>query len=96
VKNPKADKHIHKFTMLNQDKSVVIEDREVHSHIIRVTKEVTKVKLRCKDCEEDKEQENVRFIGFMIGKTELKPTGAELKLVRCTGGCKQCEKVETD
>ena len=55
----------------------------MHSHLIRVTKEVTRVKLRCKDCEEDKEQENVRFISFMIGDTELKPTVNELKLVRC-------------
>jgi hypothetical protein len=67
VKNPKTDKHIHKFTMLNQKKSLVTEDKEVHSHSIRVTKEVTKVKLQCKECEEDKEQESVRFIGFMIG-----------------------------
>ena len=68
----------------------------MHSHLIRVTKEVTRVKLRCKDCEEDKEQENVRFISFMIGDTDLKPAGNELMLVRCSGGCKECEKVETD
>ena len=96
MKNPKADKHIHKFTMLNQHKSLVTEDKEVQSHSIKVSKEVTKVKLRCKECEEDKEQENVRFIGFMIGETELKPTVAEHKLARCSGGCKECEKVETD
>ena len=96
MKNPKADKHIHKFTMLNQDKFLVTEDKEAHSHLVRVTKEVTKVKLRCKECEEDKEQENVRFTGFMIGETELKPNVAELKLARCSGGCKECEKVETD
>lgn len=96
MKTPKADKHIHKFTMLNQDKSLATEDKEVHSHILRVTKEVTKVKLRCKECEEDKEQENVRFISFMIEESELKPTVADLKMARCSGGCKDCEKVETD
>ena len=87
---------MHKFTLLNQEKSQVTEDKEVHSHIIRVTKEVTRVKLRCKDCEEDKEQENVRPISFKIGDTELKPAGNEIKLVRCSGGCKECEKVEND
>jgi hypothetical protein len=38
----------------------------------------------------------VRFISFIIGDTDLKPAGNELKLVRCSGGCKECEKVETD
>ncbi len=87
---------MHKFTMLSQDKSIVTEDKEVHTHLIKVIKEVTKVKLRCKECEEDKNQENVRFISFMIGDTELKPTDAEHKLVRCSGGCKECEKVDID
>ena len=74
---------MHKFTLLSQDKSLVTEDREVHTHLIRVTKEVTRVTLRCKDCEEDKDQENVRFISFVSGDTDLKATSNELKMVRC-------------